>query len=103
MATALIYPTLYEGFGLPVLEAMSCGTPVITSDNSSLPEVGGDIALYIDPCDKSSIIRAMERFENEPNLSDDLRDRCIRQASRFTWEKCARGTVETYRRCLPVE
>jgi glycosyltransferase involved in cell wall biosynthesis len=99
-ATAVLYPSLYEGFGLPVLEAMSCGTPVITSNNSSLPEVGGDAAIYVDPLDKTSIIHALEFFENRPHLAKELYDRCIGQAAKFTWERCARETLAVYRRCL---
>ncbi len=99
-ATAVLYPSLYEGFGLPVVEAMSCGTPVIISNNSSLPEIGGDAAIYVDPLDKSSIIQALELFENRPQLSDELFDKCIKQAAKFTWERCARETIDVYRNCL---
>jgi len=99
-ATAILYPSLYEGFGLPVIEAMSCGTPVITSNNSSLPEVGGDAAIYVDPLDKTSIIHALEIFENNPLLAEELYDKCIRQAAKFTWERCARETLAVYLRCL---
>lgn len=99
-ATAVLYPSLYEGFGLPVLEAMSCGTPVITSNNSSLPEVGGDTAIYVDPLDKTSIIQALELFENRPQLAEELFDKCIEQATRFTWERCAYDTLAVYQRCL---
>ncbi len=99
-ATAVLYPSLCEGFGLPVAEAMSCGTPVVASNNSSIPEVGGDAAIYIDPTDKSCIVRALELFENNPRLSAELHDRCIAQAAKFTWERCARETLAAYQRCL---
>jgi glycosyltransferase involved in cell wall biosynthesis len=99
-ATAMVYPSLYEGFGLPVLEAMSCGTPVITSCLSSLPEVGGDAAVYVDPHDKHSVLGAMEAFESR--LSEDLglRRKSIVNAARFTWERCARETIKLYEQCL---
>lgn len=99
-ATAVLYPSLYEGFGLPVVEAMSCGTPVITSNNSSLPEVGGDAAIYVDPLDKTSILHALELFENRQQLAAELYDRCIGHAAKFTWERCARKTLAVYQRCL---
>lgn len=99
-ATAVFYPSLYEGFGLPVVEAMSCGTPVITSNNSSLPEAGGDAAIYVDPSDKSSIVSAMELFENRPALANELYSRCIEQAGKFTWQRCAHETLAVYQRCL---
>lgn len=99
-ATAVLYPSLYEGFGLPVIEAMSCGTPVITSNNSSLPEVGGDTAIYVDPSDKTSIIQALELFENRPEFAGELFDKCIGQAAKFTWERCAHETLAVYKRCL---
>jgi glycosyltransferase involved in cell wall biosynthesis len=100
MATAVLYPSLYEGFGLPMIEAMSCGTPVIASNNSSLPEVGGDAAIYVDPSDKSSIIQALELFENRSQLGKELYDRCIRQAAKFSWKRCAHETLAVYERCL---
>ena len=99
-ATACIYPSLYEGFGLPVLEAMACGTPVITSQCSSLPEVGGDAAVYIDPHDVDSILEAMQQFENDIISKNSLSEISLRQASQFSWERCARETLAVYQKCL---
>jgi glycosyltransferase involved in cell wall biosynthesis len=99
-ATAMAYPSLYEGFGLPVLEAMACGCPVITSNLSSLPEVGGHAVLYVEPQDQASILKALESFENDPNLYERLRQDGLKQAQIFTWESCALKTVETYTKCL---
>ena len=99
-ATALVFPSLYEGFGLPILEAMSCGTPVITSRISSMPEVGGDAAIYIDPHDIDSLVSALEKFENKNHDRQALRDASLRQADKFSWDRCARETLDTYARCL---
>ncbi|MBW4435786.1 MAG: glycosyltransferase family 4 protein [Pleurocapsa minor GSE-CHR-MK-17-07R] len=82
-------PSLYEGFGLPVLEAMACGSPVITSDISSLPEVAGDAALLIQPTDVGAIADAAQRVLTEPALRASMIDKGLRQATRFTWEGAA--------------
>jgi glycosyltransferase involved in cell wall biosynthesis len=99
-ATALVYPSLYEGFGLPVLEAMSCGTPVIISNGSSLPEVGGSAAVYIDPHSERSLTAALEAFENGDTGIQGLREKSLEQASKFSWERCARETLAVYADCL---
>ncbi|HEX4792714.1 MAG TPA: glycosyltransferase family 1 protein [Humisphaera sp.] len=99
-ATALVFPSLYEGFGLPVLEALKCGTPVITSNVSSLPEVGGDAAIYVDPRDRDSIVAALEMFENESPLTHGLGAKGLRHAACFTWERFAQQTMDVYERCL---
>jgi glycosyltransferase involved in cell wall biosynthesis len=99
-ATALVYPSLYEGFGLPVVEAMSCGTPVITSGASSLPEVGGDAAVYVDPHSEESILAALQSLDHDDSPRWEPRQRCLAQAARFSWETCARQTLETYEKCL---
>ena len=95
-ALALVYPSIYEGFGLPPLEAMACGTPVITSDRSSMPEVVGDAAILVDPEDRASLADAMVRVMAEPALSEDLRERGLKQVQRFSWEETARLTVRVY-------
>jgi glycosyltransferase involved in cell wall biosynthesis len=91
-AEAFVYPSLYEGFGLPVLEAMACGTPVVTSNLSSLPEVVGDAAILVDPVDPSSIADGIDRVLGDP----DVRTRLVRagreRAEGFTWEKTAAAT-----------
>lgn len=97
---AFVYPSLYEGFGLPVLEAMARGVPVACSDASSLPEVAGDAALLFDPHSEVEIAGAIERLLAEPELVERLRDRGVRQAARFTWEHTAELTVRSYHRAL---
>ncbi|HET9015165.1 MAG TPA: glycosyltransferase family 1 protein [Thermomicrobiaceae bacterium] len=96
-ATALVFPSLYEGFGLPVLEAMACGTPVVTSSTSSLPEVAGDAALLVDPEDVAALGEALVRVAGDEGLHADLARRGIERAKRFTWERTARETVAVYR------
>jgi glycosyltransferase involved in cell wall biosynthesis len=102
-ALAFVYPSLYEGFGLPPLEAMACGTPVITSDRSSLPEVVGDAALLVDPHDRRQLADAMTRVTTEEPLRDDLRARGLKQARRYSWDETARLTVEVYERVVRHE
>lgn len=95
-AACLVYPSLYEGFGLPVLEAMACGTPVVTSNVSALPEVAGDAALYVDPYDTAGLAGALEQVLCDPALATNLRDRGLERASRFSWQETARRTWEVY-------
>jgi glycosyltransferase involved in cell wall biosynthesis len=92
-ATAFVFPSLYEGFGIPVLEAGGCGVPVITSNTSSLPEVAGDAALLVDPHDVDAIANAMYRLVTDPELASELRRRGHENVKRFSWEKCARETL----------
>lgn len=92
-ATAFVFPSLYEGFGIPVLEAGGCGVPVITSNTSSLPEVAGDAALLVDPHDVDAIAEAMYRLVTDPELASELRRRGHENVKRFSWEKCARETL----------
>jgi glycosyltransferase involved in cell wall biosynthesis len=96
-ATAFVYPSLYEGFGLPPLEAMQCGTPVITSTAASLPEVAGDAALLVEPTDVDSLAAALARVASDPGLRDDLRARGLRQARQFSWERSATTTLAVLR------
>jgi glycosyltransferase involved in cell wall biosynthesis len=98
LAAAFVFPSLYEGFGLPVLEAMSRGVPVACSNASSLPEVAGDAALLFDPGQEPAIASAMRRLLEESTLADDLRARGLVRAREFTWERTARLTLESYRR-----
>jgi glycosyltransferase involved in cell wall biosynthesis len=93
-ATALIYPSLYEGFGLPVLEAMACRTPVLTSDVSSLPEVAGDAALLVNPLDTDAIAAGMARLVADAGLRHSLVERGSLQIRQFSWAKAARQVLE---------
>jgi len=95
-AVAFVYPSLYEGFGLPPLEAMACGTPVITSNRSSLPEVVGDAALVVDPDDRAALTDAMARVVSDATLREDLRAGGLARARRYTWDETARRTVAVY-------
>jgi alpha-1,3-rhamnosyl/mannosyltransferase len=99
-ARAFVYPSLYEGFGLPPLEAMACGTPVLTSNVSSLPEVVGDAALLVDPEDVSAIAAGMTRLWRDDDLRASLRARGLARAREFTWDRAARLTLEVYRDAL---
>ena len=97
-ALFLAFPSLYEGFGLPVIEAMACGCPVITSNISSLPEVSGDAALLVDPYDISQIAQAMKSFLCDSSFRKEYSEKGIARAREFSWEKCARLTLEIYQK-----
>ena len=97
-ARLMVFPSLYEGFGMPLLEAMACGTPVACSDTSSLPEVAGDAAAFFDPASADSIADAMDRVLRQPALSSDLVSRGLRRAADFTWRRAAEDTLEVIRR-----
>jgi glycosyltransferase involved in cell wall biosynthesis len=95
---AFVFPSLYEGFGLPPLEAMAAGAPVICSNTSSLPEVVGDAALLINPRDVGEIANAIERVITDSALRDELRTKGLAQAKKFSWERAARETLAVYQR-----
>ena len=97
-ASFMIYPSLYEGFGLPVVEAMACGTPVITSLGSSLEEIAGNAALLVDPFSIDSITAAMEKLANNPALQAELRKAGLRRAASFSFRKMAEQTRSVYHR-----
>jgi glycosyltransferase involved in cell wall biosynthesis len=99
-ADLFVYPSLYEGFGLPVAEAMACGTPVITSTNSSLPEVAGDAAVLVDPRDDAALAAAIERVLGDAELRTILSARGLNQSARFTWDRCARETLAVYEQAV---
>ncbi|OGV64978.1 MAG: hypothetical protein A3K19_16395 [Lentisphaerae bacterium RIFOXYB12_FULL_65_16] len=99
-ATAMIFPSVYEGFGLPVAEALACGTPVVTTRCSSLPEVGGDAAVYVEPNDGPSLLAALEGFEGKRYDIPELRRRAVRQAAKFSWPAYVDRLIGVYRECL---
>ena len=100
LADVFVFPSLYEGFGLPVLEAMRRGVPVACSDRSSLPEVAGTAALLFDPEDPRAITAVMQRILGDPSEAQRLRAAGRKQAARFTWEATARATAASYERAL---
>ena len=95
-ALALFFPSLYEGFGFPVLEAMHCGTPVICSNTSSLPELAGEAALLVNPFDVEAIAEAMRSIAKDEALRLSLREKGFVQARKFTWEAAARAALEAF-------
>lgn len=97
-AEALVYPSLWEGFGLPIVEAMGTGTPVITSNTSSMAEIGGKAALLVDPHSIEDIAAAMHRMATDSKLRADLRTLGLERAKSFSWESTARQTLAAYRR-----
>jgi glycosyltransferase involved in cell wall biosynthesis len=101
-AGVFVYPSLYEGFGMPPLEAMILGCPVITSNTSSLPEVVGDAALLVDPYDSSALAAAIDQVLTDRLLASTLRRRGQDRAQEFTWRRCAQETVAVYHRVLTL-
>lgn len=102
-STIFIYPSLYEGFGLPVLEAMQMGTPVITSNKGSIPEIVGDAALMVNVESADDITHAITRLLNDESLQKRLSATGIKQAAKFSWEKCAYETAIVYKNMLQVK
>jgi glycosyltransferase involved in cell wall biosynthesis len=96
-ALAFTFPSLYEGFGMPVLEAMACGTPVLCSNTSALPEVAGDAAILVDPHAVDAIAAGLARLVADAPLREQLRTRGLAHAAVFTWERCARATLDVLR------
>lgn len=97
---ALVYPSLWEGFGFPVLEAMACGAPVITSNLSSLPEVAGDAAILIDPYNEQALTQAMAQVATDDQMRKDLRSAGLKRSSQFSWAKTGQQTAEVLQRFL---
>ncbi len=101
-ATAFIYPSLYEGFGLPVLEAMACGCPVIASNRFSVPEIAGDAALLVDPCDTLQIAGSIVMLANMPELRNSLAQKGLEQARKYDWARTAEETLSVYRHVTTI-
>ncbi len=102
-ARCFVYPSMYEGFGLPVLEAMACGCPVITSNTSSMPEVAGDAALLVDPYEVSDIEDAICRLTDDAALCAELRAKGIERARVFSWRRTAERTLDVYRKTVTAD
>jgi glycosyltransferase involved in cell wall biosynthesis len=102
-AACFAFPSLAEGFGLPVLEAMACGAPVVTSDRTSLPEVAGDAALLVDPEDAGALEDALARVLESPELAQRLSRMGLERSALFSWERCAAETVSAYREAARAE
>jgi glycosyltransferase involved in cell wall biosynthesis len=98
--TAMVSPSLYEGFGLPVLEAMACGAPVITSNVSSLPEVTGDAAILVDPFSVEEISHAMERVLRDEGLRNEMSQKGLERSKKFSWDKVAKETMAVYEKVI---
>jgi glycosyltransferase involved in cell wall biosynthesis len=96
-ASLLVMPSLYEGFGLPVVESMAVGTPVVASNVSSLPEVAGDAAILVPPTDDRALAEAIDQVLNKPGLAAELRAKGLVQAKQFDWRRAAKETLEVYR------
>jgi glycosyltransferase involved in cell wall biosynthesis len=101
-ATAFVFPSLYEGFGLPILEAMQSGTPVISSNSTSLPEVAGDAAILVDPRNEDELCQAMLDVLKDESLRKQMIKRGLARAELFSWERCAQETIEIYRKIVAI-
>lgn len=101
-ATAMVFPSSYEGFGLPILEAMACGCPVVTCNNSSLPEVGGDAAIYLESSASEHIFEQLTNFENELYDCKELKQKTIDQAAKFNWTNTALSYIKIYKKHLEL-
>jgi len=99
-AQVLLYASLYEGFGLPILDSFACGVPVITSNVSSMPEIGGEAAIYVNPKNVSEIAEKLKMVMEDQDLREDLIKKGLGQVKKFSWEKAAKETVEVYRRLV---
>jgi glycosyltransferase involved in cell wall biosynthesis len=97
-ASVFAYPSLYEGFGLPILEAMSCGAPVITSNTSSMPEVAGDAACLVDPLSTGELASALRTVLEDEGLREKMKKKGLARAAMFSWDRCAHETLEVYRK-----
>ncbi|MFN2255840.1 MAG: glycosyltransferase family 4 protein, partial [Candidatus Promineifilaceae bacterium] len=99
-ADALVFPSIYEGFGMPVLEAMACGTPVIAARTSSIPEAGGEAALYFEPQDAAALARHIDSVLDDDRLAKHMQQSGLEQAQKFSWEQAGIETSQVYARSL---
>jgi glycosyltransferase involved in cell wall biosynthesis len=99
-ALCFVFPSLYEGFGLPILEAFHCECPVLCSNSSSLPEVAGDAAIYFNPNDESSIYNTVDGFVNSPETGKNLIQKGLLRLNEYSWEKTAKMTRDLYHQIL---
>ena len=102
-ASIFLYPSLYEGFGLPPIEAMACGCPVIVSNVASLPEVCGDAALYVSPDDIDNINHAIQLLLDDSNLREELVKKGVKRTKRFSWDKCAQEHIRAFKKVMDNE
>jgi glycosyltransferase involved in cell wall biosynthesis len=102
-ASAFLYPSVFEGFGLPVIEAMACGCPVVSSKIASLSEVAGGASMEVDPFDVSAIAEAVRSVCTDAELAGDLTLRGKERAADFSWERCAEETIQVYRSQVPLQ
>ena len=100
MAEVFVFPSFYEGFGIPVLEGMACGVPVVTSNVSSMPEVGGDAAVYFDPYNEDDMAEKIESVLNNEMLRKDMIAKGLQKVKEYSWEKCAKETLQIYREVI---
>jgi len=96
MATVFVFPSVYEGFGMPVLEAMACGCPVITTCESCLPEVAGEAALYVDGYDALDFVEKIKQVFSSKQLQNQLSKKGLEQVKKFSWKKTAENTIKVY-------
>jgi glycosyltransferase involved in cell wall biosynthesis len=96
LADVFAYPSTYEGFGLPVLEAMRCGCPVVTSNVTSIPEIAGDAAIFVNPLEIDDIAEAVKTVANSESRRNDLIQKGLTHVQPFTWENCANKTLKVY-------
>jgi glycosyltransferase involved in cell wall biosynthesis len=102
-AELFVYPSIYEGFGLPALEAMACGTPVVTSTASSLPEVVGEAGCLVEPTDTDGLAAALAQVLRSGEQREQMREEGLTQAEKFSWEKTAFDTAHSFQRALLSE
>ena len=103
MASVFVFPSFYEGFGIPVLEGMACGVPVVTSNVSSMPEVGGDAAIYFDPYDEKDMAEKIGMVLSDEQLREKMIAKGLQKVKEYSWEKCAKETLRVYEEVINVE